>query len=135
MFIKIASLNVNGFNKSSSSLANFITKHNIHICCIQETHTIQTHELEHFCHKHNFDAYPNTDQSHTPHIKHRQGTIVIINTKHLHLTPYNIQTHIILHNYIQSITVTIRNTIYTIINCYFPSGNTTQKASKRYKTI
>ena len=135
MFIKIASLNINGFNKSSSSLANFITKHNIHICCIQETHTIQTHELEHFCHKHNLDAYPNTDQSHTPHIKHRQGTIFIINTKHLHLTPNNIQSHVILHNYIQSITVTIQNIIYTIINCYFPSGNTTQKASKRYKTI
>ena len=135
MFIKIASLNINGFNKSSSSLANFITKHNIHICCIQETHTIQTHELEHFCHKHNLDASLNRDQSHTPHIKHRQGTVFIINTKHLHLTPNNIQTHIILHNYIQSITVTIQNTIYTIINCYFPSGNTTQKASKRYKTI
>ena len=90
MFIKIASLNINGFNKFSSSLANFITKHNIHICCIQETHTIQTHKLEHFCHKHNLDAYPNTDQSHTPHIKHRQGTIFMINTKHLHLTRNNI---------------------------------------------
>ena len=51
------------------------------------------------------------------------------------MTPNNIQTHIILHNYIQSITVTIQNTIYTIINCCFPSGNITQKASKRYKTI
>ena len=89
MFIKIVSFNINGFNKSSSSLANFITKHNIRICCTQETHTVQTHELEHFCRKHNLDGYPNTEQSNTPHIKHRQGTIFIINTKDLHLTPNN----------------------------------------------
>ena len=62
-------------------------------------------------------------------------TKFIINTKDLHLTPNNIQTHIIIHNYIQSITVTIQNTIYTIINCYSPSGNMTKIASKRYKTI
>ena len=75
MLIKIGSLNINGFNKFSDKLALFIIQHNIHITCIQETHTTQQQQqqqqqLSHFSHQHNFLVCPNTDHSLTPEISH-----------------------------------------------------------------
>ena len=100
MLIKLVSLNINGFNKSSDKLARFITQHNIHITCIQETHTIQHQKLSHFSHQHNFLVYPNTDPSLTPQISHIQGTVTIIITKHIRLKSQMITSHLILPNYI-----------------------------------
>ena len=71
MQINYASLNINGFNKSSDKLAHFISHHNIHFICIQETHTIQHQKLSHFSHQHKLLVYPNTDHSLTPLISQR----------------------------------------------------------------
>ena len=124
MQINFASLNINGFNKSSDKLALFIFQHNIHVTFIQETHTIQHQQLSHFLHQHTLLAYPNTDHSLTPTIAHKQGTLILINTKHIHLTSQTITSHLILPNYIQSIFFTLSNINYTLINCYLPSGKT-----------
>ena len=118
MQINFASLNINGFNKSSDKLALFIFQHNIHVTFIQETHTIQHQQLSHFLHQHTLLAYPNTDHSLTPTIAHKQGTLILVNTKHIHLTSQIITFHLILPNYIQSISFTLSNINYTLINCY-----------------
>ena len=135
MQINFATLNINGFNKSSEKLALFIFKHNIHVTFIQETHTIQHQQLSHFLHQHTLLAYPNTDHSLTPTIAHRQGTLIIINTKHTHLNSQMIRSHLILPNYIQSISFTLSNINYTLINCYLPSGKTSTQTSNRIKAI
>ena len=96
MLIKLNSLNINGFNKSADKLAQFINQHNIHITFIQETHTIQQQQLSHFAHQYNFLVYPNTDHFLTPQISHRQETLTIINSNHLHLKPQMISSNIIL---------------------------------------
>ena len=85
MLLNFTSLNINSFNKSSDKLAHFISQHNIHFTCIQETHTIQHQQLSHFSNQKNFLVYPNTDHSLTPLIAHKQGTLIITNTKHIHL--------------------------------------------------
>ena len=95
-----------------------------YVTFIQETHTIQHQQLSHFLHQHTLLAYPNTDHSLTPTIAHKQGTLILINTKHIHLTSQTITSHLILPNYIQSIFFTLSNINYTLINCYLPSGKT-----------
>ena len=135
MQINICSLNINGFNNSSNKLAHFIFKHNIHVTFIQETHTIQHQQLSHFLHQHTFLAYPNTDHSLTPTIVHRQGTLILLNTKHIHLNSQTITPHLILPNYIQSISFTLSNINYTLINCYLPSGKTSSQTLNRNKAI
>ena len=135
MLIKLNSLNINGFNKSTDKLAQFINQHNIHITFIQETHTIQQQQLSHFAHQYNFLVYPNTDHSLTPQISHRQGTLTIINSNHLHLKPQMISSDIILPNYIQLLSFTLSDMNYTLINCYLPSGNSSPQTSHRTKAI
>ena len=135
MQINFGSLNINGFNKSTDKLAHFIFKHNIHFTFIQETHTIQHQQLSHFLHQHNLLAYPNSDHSLTPTIAHKQGTLILINNNHLHLNPQTILSQIILPNYIQSISFTLSNLNYTLINCYLPSGKTSTQTSNRIKAI
>ena len=135
MQINFGSLNINGFNKSTDKLAHFIFKHNIHVTFIQETHTIQHQQLSHFQHRHTLLAYPNSDHSLTPTIAHKQGTLTLINNKHLHLNPQTILSQIILPNYIQSISFTLSNVNYTLINCYLPSGKTNTQTSNRIKAI
>ena len=134
MILKITSLNINGFNKSSDQLSLYISQHNIHLICIQETHKIQIQQLSH-SHSHKFLAYPNTDQSLSSQITHRQGTLTLINTQLLKLSPQMITTPTILPNYIQSLSFTLYNMNYTLINCYFPSGKTSTQTSKRIKAI
>ena len=102
MLLKLATLNINGFNRSSTHLPRIIFLNNFHFFFIQETHTIQKQELSHFCHLNNFLVYSNTDHLLTPHIAHRQGSLILINTQQIHLTPRMIKSHIILHNYIES---------------------------------
>ena len=121
MQINFATLNINGFNKSSEKLALFISQNNIHFTCIQETHTIQHQQLSHFLHQHTLLAYPNTDRLLTPTIAHKQGTFILINTKHTHLNSQMITSHLILPNYIQCISFTLSNINYTLRNCYLPS--------------
>ena len=136
MRINFGSLNINGFNKSTDVyLAHFIFKHNIHVTFIQETHTIQHQQLSHFLHQHTLLAYPNSDHSLTPTIAHKQGTLTLINNKHLHLNPQTISSQIILPNHIQSISFTLSNLNYTLINCYLPSGKTSTQTSNRIKAI
>ena len=135
MQINFASLNINGFNKSSDKLALFIFQHNIHATFIQETHTIQQQQLSHFLHQHTLLAYPNTDHSLTPTIAHKQGTLIPINTKHIHLTSQIITSHLVLPNYIQSISFTLSNINYTLTNCYLPSGKTSTQTSNQIKAI
>ena len=135
MQINFCSLNINGFNNSSNKLAHFIFKHNIHVTFIQETHTIQHQQLSHFLHQHTFLAYPNTDHSLTPTIVHRQGTLILLNTKHIHLNSQTITPHLILPNYIQSISFTLSNINYILINCYLPSGKTSSQTLNRIKAI
>ena len=135
MQINFCSLNINGFNNSSNKLAHFIFKHNIHVTFIQETHTIQHQQLSHFLHQHTFLAYPNTEHSLTPKIAHKQGTIILLNTKHIHLNSQTITPHLILPNYIQSISFTLSNINYTLINCYLPSGKTSSQTLNRIKAI
>ena len=135
MHINYVSLNINGFNKYSEKLAHFISQHNIHFICIQETHTIQHQELSHFSHQHNLLVYPNIDHSLTPLIAHKQGTLIIINTKHIHLTSRMISSHLILPNCNQLISFTLININYTLINCYLPSGKTSTQTSNRIKAI
>ena len=131
MQINFGSLNINGFNKSTDKLAHFIFKHNIHVTFIQETHTIQHQQLSHFLHQHTLLAYPNSDHSLTPTIAYKQGTLTLINNKHLHLNPQTISSQIILPNHIQSISFTLINLNYTLINCYLPSGKTSTQTSNR----
>ena len=114
MILKITFLNINGFNKSSDQLSRYISQQNIHLICIQETHTIQIQQLSHFSHSHKFLAYPNTDQSLSPQITHRQGTLTLINIQLLKLSPQIITTHTILPNYIQSLSFTLYNMNYTL---------------------
>ena len=135
MLINFASQNINGFYKSSDKLAHFISQYNIHFTCIQKTHTIQHQQLSHFSHQHNLLVYPNTDYSLTPIIANKQGTLIIINTKHIHLTSQMITSHLILPNYIQSIFFTLSNINYTLINCYLPFGKTSTQTSNRIKAI
>ena len=135
MLINFASQNINGFHKSSDKLAHFISQYNIHFTCIQKTHTIQHQQLSHFSHQHNLLVYPNTDYSLTPIIANNQGTLIIINTKHIHLTSQMITSHLILPNYIQSIFFTFSNINYTLINCYLPFGKTSTQTSNRIKAI
>ena len=135
MHLKIASLNINGFNKSSDQLARFIISHNIQFTCIQETHTIQQQQLSHFSLRNNFLTYSNTDHSLTPQAMHRQGTLTIINTQHIHLNPQIITSHIILPNYIQSLSFTLTDINYVLINCYLPSGKTAKQTTQRIKAI
>ena len=137
MLIKLNSLNINGFNKSADKLAQYtsINQHNIHIIFIQETHTIQHQQLSHFSHQYNFLVYPNTDHSLTPQISHRQGTLTIINSNHLHLKSQIISSNIILPNYIQSLSYTLSDMNYTLINCYLASGNSSPQTSHRTKAI
>ena len=135
MQIKFTSINVNGFNKSDNKLAHFITHNNIHFTCIQETHTIHHQTLSHFAHQHCFLVFPNTDLSLTPQISQRQGTLVILNTNQTHLNTQTISPHIILPNYIQSLSFTLSENNYTLINCYLPSGKTSSQTSHRIKAI
>ena len=135
MQIKFTSININGFNKSDNKLAQFITHHNIHFTCIQETHTIQHQHLSHFSHKHNFLVFPNTDLSLTTQISHRQGTLFILNSNKIHLNTQTIHSHIILPNYIQSLSFSLLDKNYTLINCYLPSGKTSFQTSHRIKAI
>ena len=135
MQINFRSLNINGFNKSTDKFAHFIFKHNIHVTFIQETHTIQHQQLSHFLHQHTLLAYPNSDHSLTPTIAHKQGTLTLINNKYLHLNPQTISSQIILPNHIQSISFTLSNLNYTLINCYLPSGKTSTQTSNRIKAI
>ena len=139
MQLKIASLNINGFNKSSDQLARFITSHNIQFTCIQETHTIQHQQLSHFSHRNNFLTYSKTDHSLTPQAMHRQGTLTIINIQHIHLNSQMITSHIVLLNYIQSLSFTLTDINYILINWYLPSGQTakqtTQQQIKAIKTL
>ena len=135
MQINYSSLNINSFNKSSDKLALFISQHNLHFTCIQETHTIQHQELSHFSHQHNLLVYPKTDHSLTPLISHRQGTLITINTKHIHLTSQMITSHFVLPNYIQSFSFTLTNINCTLINCYLPCGKTSTQTSNRIKAI
>ena len=135
MQIKFTSINVNGFNKSDNKLAHFITHNNIHFTCIQETHTIHHQQLSHFSYQHNFLVFPNTDLSLTPQISHRPGTLVILNTNQIHLNTQMISPHIILPNYIQSLSFTLSDNNYTLINCYLPSGKTSFQTSHRIKAI
>ena len=116
-------------------LSRDISQHYIHLICIQETHTIQIQQLSQFSHCHKFLAYPNTDQSLSPQITHRQGTLTLINTQLLKLSPQMITTHTILLNYIQSLFFTLYNMNYTLINCYFSSGKTSTQTSQRIKAI
>ena len=132
---KIASFNIMGFNKSSEQLARFITHHNIHPICIQETHTIQHQQLLHFSYRHNVLAYPNSDHSPTPQIAHRQGTLTIINTQHIHLISHIITSHKILSKYIQSFFFTLIDIYYTLINCYLSSGKTSTQTLQQIKAI
>ena len=122
MQIKFSSINVNGFNKSDDKLAHF----NIHFTCIQETHTIHHQQLSHFSHQHNFLVFPHTDLSLTPQISHRQGTLVILNTNQIHLNTQMISSHIILPNYIQSLSFTLSDNNY---------GKTSSQTSHRIKAI
>ena len=135
MLIKLNSLNINGFNKSADKLAQFINQHNIHITFIQETHTIQHQQLSHFSHQYKFLVYPNTGHSLTPQISHRQGTLTIINSNHLHLKSQMLTFSIILPNYIQSLSFTLSDMNYTLINCYLPSGKSSPQTSHRTKAI
>ena len=135
MQLKIASLNINGFNKSSDQLARFIISHNIHFTCIQETHTIQHQQLSHFSHKNNFLSYSNTDHSLTAQAIHRQGTLTIINTQHIQLNSQMITSHIILPNHIHSLSFTLTGINYVLINCYLPSGKTAKQTTQRIKAI
>ena len=135
MLINFACLNITINHKSSDKLTHFISQYNMHFTCIQETHTIQHQELSHFSHQHNLLVYPNTDHSLTPIIAHKQGTLIIINTKHIHLTSQMITFHLILPNYIQSISFTLTNINYTLINCYLPSRKTSTQTSNRIKAI
>ena len=135
MILKITSLNINGFNKSCDQLSRYISQHNIYLICIQETHTIQIQQLSHFSHSHKFLAYPNTDQSLSPQITHRQGTLTFINNQLLKLSLQMITTHKILPNYIQSLSFTLYNMNYTLINCYFSSGKTSTQRSQWIKAI
>ena len=135
MILKITSLNINRFNKSSDQLSCYISQHNIHLICIQETHTIQIQQLSHFSHSHKFLAYPNIDQFLSPQITHRQGTLTLINTQLLKLSPQMITTYTILPNYIQSLSFTLYNMNYTLINCYFPLDKTSTQTSQWIKAI
>ena len=46
-----------------------------------------------------------------------------------------ITSHAILPNYIQTISFTLHNVNFTLINCYLPSRNTSSQAIKRVKAI
>ena len=46
-----------------------------------------------------------------------------------------ITSHLILPNYIQSISFTLTNINYTLINCYLPSGKTSTQTSNRIEAI
>ena len=133
MQLKIAFLNINGFNKSSDQLARFITSHNIQFTCIQETHTIQHQQLSQFSHRNNFLTYSNTDHSLTPQAMHRQGTLIIINTQHIHLNSQMTSSHLLLP--IQSLSFTLTDIKYVLINCYLPSGKTAKQKTQRIKAI
>ena len=135
VFVDGVILNIKGFNKSSDKLAVFVFQHNIHVIFIQETHTMQHQQLSHFLHQHTLLAYSNTDHSLTPTIAHKQETLILKNTKHIHLISQIITSHLILPNYIQSISFTLSNINYTLINCYLPSGKTSIQTSNRIKAI
>ena len=132
---KIVSININGFNKSTTHLARFINKTRIHIACIQETHSIHTAQLTYFCQKYNFQAFTNTETLSTPLQHHRQGTIIIINKNLFSVALQHVTPNIIIQNHIQAITIHLNHSLYTIINCYFPSGNTSKKINDRFSVI
>ena len=96
---------------------------------VYKKHTIQQQQLSHFSHRHNFLTYPNTNHSLTPQIPHRQETLTIINTKHIH--PQMITSHVILTNYIKSLSFTLTDINYPLINCYLASGKTSIQTSQR----
>ena len=124
----MTTLNINGFNKYSDQFTGYISEHDIHLICIQETHTIQ---LSHFFHPHKFLAYPNTNQSLFPHITYHQEDLILIDTQLIELTSQMIKTYTILPNYIQSLSFPLSNTNYTLINCYLPSGKTSPQTLQR----
>ena len=107
MHLKIATVNINEFNKASTYLTRCITQHNIHFLFIQKTHTIQKQQLSHLCHIHNLLANPKFEYSLSPQITHPQDTLILIHAQQTHLTPKMITLHVIFPNYIQTISFTL----------------------------
>ena len=101
--------------------------HNLSLNITSTSHLYKKHTQYHtnkftLLTQHNLLVYPNTNHSLTPQISHRQGTLTIINTKHLHLKSQMITSYLILPNYIQSLFFyPNRYKLYTLINCCLPS--------------
>ena len=66
---------------------------------------------------------------------HRQGTLTIIKTQHIHLNSQMISSQIVLPNHIQSLSFTLTDINYLLINCYLPSGKTAKQTTQRIKAI
>ena len=130
MSLKLSSLNINGLSNSISSLARFITKHKIHITCLQETHTVHAQYITHFTQTHNFTLITNTNNPISPHIPHRQGTALIINNNLFH-SSFTYHSVIIVPNRIQCLFLKFQSVSYIVINVYLPSGKTNQIINER----
>ena len=129
--ITITSLNINGFNHSTSALTKFITRHHCHVTCLQETHTIDHMTLQHFKNNNNYHVFTNSDctnnQSHHSHA----GTAIIVNTSLFGHTSCTFHNNNIAHNRIQSLTICFSKFNVTVFNLYLPSGHRAHHKEKR----
>ena len=130
MILKIATLNVNGFNHNAHLILRFITLHNLHILCIQETHHIQNHIISHFA-QHKLQIISNTDNN----TLHKHGTAIIINHNVLSIPKDCIDSHVIIPNRIHFINISFNNVNYLIFNLYLPSGNLPTNKKDRIHNI
>ena len=133
--LKIASINVNGFNHKATEISRFIARYHLHATFLQETHQIHNQLISHLLQKNNLHVIPNTFLSETPNSYHKHGTAIVVNRNILNIALDHIQSEVIVANRIQSVTFPILNSLYTIINVYFPSGHDSKVIKDRVHCI
>ena len=136
--LKIVSLNLNGWKKKTKEIAKFITSHNAHITCLQETYYTDNQIIKYLQHKHNLHTILNTQHySNTPTTHFKKGTAIILNqnTSIFNVPQNQIATQIVIKNRIQTLSFSIANVTFTIYNIYLPSGNCPKSTRKRFQCI
>ena len=134
--LKIVSLNLNGWKKKTKEIAKFITSHNVHITCLQETHYTDNQIIKYLQHKHNLHTILNTQHYlNTPTTHFKKGTAIILNQNIFNVPQNQIATEIVIKNGIQTVSFSIANVTFTIYNIYLPSGNCPKSTRKRFQCI
>ena len=125
----IASLNINGMEKSLQNLNCFMATNKIDVLCVQETHLVNKQSLNRWKQQHSMVCFENFGEKNSRYA----GTAILV-SKYCQNT-INADSQIILENRIQCVKIQHNQNQILIINCYLPSGNSALNIRSRTLTL